>query len=143
MWLFTTLGFFSAVEHREDRGLIMVRARVHRHITHLRDAVQARREGDYQASEALDIIELEDADYRFRLTITREEWVDFVTGHCADIDYDNFKSAASRRGAGALFMSALHRVWDAMYKLQGQTLRHPEPRAGGPSDRSTRRERRV
>ena len=78
MWLFTTQGFFSAVEHREDRGLIMVRARVHRHITHLRDAVQACREGDYQASEALEIIELEDADYRFRLTITREEWVDFV-----------------------------------------------------------------
>src|SRR5690349_17537495 len=60
MWLVTTDGFFSAVEDRDDATSVFVRARAREDAQRLADALSAA------------VIETPDADYRFRVRLSRK-----------------------------------------------------------------------
>lgn len=108
MWVITTEGFYSAVEHRRDPNLIMVRARAKADLERLRRATgltfRIKRSQDW-------------ADYPYRTTLQRADWVEACAILAGDVDYTNFKNAVhdDRGKARAnIYMS----VWSALRRIE-------------------------
>lgn len=108
MWVITTEGFFSAVEHRDDPDRIMVRARAKADLERLRKATgltfRIKRSQDW-------------ADYPYRTTISRADWVESCAVLAGDVDYANFKDAVgARRGKtrAGVYMS----VWASLRRIE-------------------------
>ena len=85
MWLFCKHGFFSAVEHRDNNDLIMLRARFRGDLENLINA--------YFPDSGIEVTETPCADYLFRCVITKAQWSDAVSRIAREIDYDNFKNS--------------------------------------------------
>lgn len=107
MWIFTNEGFFSVVEVRDNSDELMVRA---------------RRRGDLEAfirvsaaSPDTTIIETKHADYRYRVIVPRDAWVEYVAQAARGIDYTNVKATIGR---GHERHQAMMQVWHAMRQLQ-------------------------
>jgi hypothetical protein len=113
MWLFTSIGFFAVVAHRDDPDTLLVRARS-------RDDLEALRD---RHLPALEIHEHAGADYRWRATVTRTEWGRVAATLATEIDYPNFKSAVAAR-QGPDRAELYHDVWGVMYWLQGRRVGH-------------------
>ena len=77
MWLFTSIGFFTAVEHPDDPGTILVRAREREDLENLRRA----------HLPDLEIVAAEDG---FTVLVSRDEWEHAAQGLVAGIDYSSF-----------------------------------------------------
>lgn len=107
MWLMTTRGFYSVVEHRDDPGRLLVRARCRADI----DAL-----GDLVAAEP---VLLDDADYAWRVEVSRAEWAAALQVLAAEVRYPNFKSAV----ADAAHHDAYLRVWAALRALDDRERR--------------------
>ena len=105
MWIFTSAGFVSAVVHRDDPDLIVVRARERASL----DALVER--------TGADINPWEGSDYAFRIVVSRSEFTAWVEEQADAIGYTNFKSSAHRRRGGA-YADVLHEVWDVMFRFQ-------------------------
>jgi hypothetical protein len=101
----TTEGFFSAVEHRDDPSVVLVRARCAGDIRAL-----CLRTGRSPAEAEQNL----SADYEWRLEMPREEWEETLAGFAADIDYDNFKNAVK----SLPHKNAYGRVWAVLLQLQ-------------------------
>jgi len=90
MWLMTDIGFYSAVEHRDDDTLVMVRARARADLERLIELLER--------DTAPEIIEgIKGADYPARIVLAKAEWAKVVERLAWDIDYDNFKNAVGQR----------------------------------------------
>jgi len=105
MWIFTSRGFVSAVQHRDDPDCIIVRARTRAHLEaflgpHL---VPANR-----------ITEDMEADYRWRATVTRRTFELCLSAEASAIDYPNFKDSITERA----YVDAAHEVWSVMWGMQ-------------------------
>lgn len=88
MWLFTTDGFYSVVEHRDKPGTLLVRAREREHLVKFR--IAARRFGSVVRIEHTPT-----ADYPFRCMLPRANFARMLAEHfAARITYPNFKDAA-------------------------------------------------
>ena len=79
--------------------------------------VRARVKGDIEkVFEDADVFEDENADYKYRSYICRENVANVISYELLKIDYDNFKSSVSK--------DEMHRshaymnVWSALNKLQ-------------------------
>ena len=101
MWLMTTRGFYSVVEHRDDADRLLVRARTREDIEALADLV---------GSEP---VWLGTADYAWRVETTRDEWQAAMQVLVGEITYPNFKSAVHDPEHHDAYM----RVWSAMLAL--------------------------
>ena len=110
MWVFTKEGFFSAVEHRGDKRMVCVRARVRQDLVNLRAKLPG----------ASKIVTTPDADYAFRVVVEKARWAGYVAAAARDIDYDNFKNATTLECVQR--SSAYHSVWAAMERLQERLL---------------------
>lgn len=105
MWLFCKSGFFSAVQHVDDPGLIHVRARF---------------KGDLERlclSHGVKDVSVEHTpgnDYPFRVDFPREAWSDIVCKEASEIDYKNFKNAVHD---GTSRDQAYMGVWSTMRRL--------------------------
>lgn len=123
MWVFFRGGFVSATVSPIQDGytaedpLIQVRGRCLEHVesfAHL---------GGVEPDK---IIETPEADYAWRALMPRSKWTEAMAKISADVDYENFKSEASRwkrandvpRWIGETWMNCLHNVWSVMYRLQ-------------------------
>lgn len=117
MWIFTKIGFFSAVEERSEAGeepWIMVRARVKRDLERLNEVfgqlfVVEGRKTKYSA----EILEWENRDYPYRVIVPREVWSGALVQLVQDIDYGNFKNEVSRED-GYKRSGLYSRVWSVM-----------------------------
>lgn len=109
MWIFTELGFFSAVIDSKDKKTIVVRAR---EIT----ALQALRTG-YDLDK-YEITTSYDSDYAFRIRLPHTVWNEVVKELSAAIDYPNFKSAVAKLQGRNNYERALHEVWQVMADTQ-------------------------
>lgn len=103
MWTMTPDGFLSAVAHREDPSLVMVRARDEESL--LRLARNLGRPADEVYSSCV-------SDYPYRLVVPKSEYAAWLSEQVMAMDYDNFKSAAHERRGGR-FTTFLHTVWVA------------------------------
>lgn len=106
MWITTTQGFYSAVEHREDPEKIMVRVRVKADLTALKRQIPDLK--PYRVKRS---------DYPWRAVISRQAWVEAVALLAEDVDYDNFKHAVKAR-QGARRAGVYMRVWAALLDLE-------------------------
>lgn len=108
MWIFTRQGFFSAVHDDYcNEGEIMVRARI------IDDLERLLEKTGIEA----DILVIRNADYRFMVKLSVEQWTDYVAGEAASIDYPNFKNAIIAKSEHER-ASAYMRCWEAMYQFQ-------------------------
>ena len=101
MWLMTTRGFYSVVEHRDDADRLLVRARCQADIAALSDLV------------AGEPVRLDDADYAWRVETTRDEWQAAMQVLVEEITYPNFKSAVHDPAHHEAYI----KVWGAMLAL--------------------------
>ena len=106
MWLITTRGFYSVVEHRDDPDLLLVRARTREDLEALRDVLPD-----------LDVFSDPSADYRWRALVPRGAWQRAVAQLVAEIDYGNFKSGVAQR-AGHERAALYADVWATLLRLQ-------------------------
>lgn len=90
MWIFSKVGFFSAVESAEPQPelggegeVLAIRARVEGDLDELRKA--------YAPKLSATVI-LPGRDYPYRAYITKEAWAEAMVRLSLDIDYGNFKS---------------------------------------------------
>ena len=101
MWLMTTRGFYSVVEHRDDADRLLVRARCQADIAALANLVSG------------EPVRLEDADYAWRVEVTRDEWQAAMQVLVGEITYPNFKSAVGDPEHRDAYM----KVWGVMLAL--------------------------
>lgn len=113
MWLFTTVGFFSIVEKPIEgakTGVPML-------------AVRSRVAGDLEALREKYMPELSEpiatprGDYKFRASITHEDFAKGMTKIVSDLHYDNFKSAVGKT-QGYEREHVYHGVWAAAMQLE-------------------------
>mgnify|MGYP001254835154 CR=1 FL=1 len=101
MWIFTKHGFLSVVQHNSMENHFQVKSR------------------------AIDILEIlwpdheieiiDWADYRFRITIRKEEAVSIFADQIKAIDYTSFKNECEN---DEWYHHALTRIWGVMYNFQ-------------------------
>lgn len=120
MWVITTGGFVSAVEHRDNKDLVMVRARDKQSLTTMIEGIELAGNAINAAGETLAIekdlepIASDTADYRWRVTISKATFALWLQHEVLSyLNYPNFKSALAKH-RGADFSRAAHRVWDDM-----------------------------
>ena len=111
MWVFTNTAFVSAVCHRTQPGMLMVRARL---------------QGDLEnflASDGapLTVEETADADYRYRCTVPVPVFAAALEKAARSVDYDNFKGSIdpSDRQRHDAYLD----VWAVMHRVQVEGTR--------------------
>ncbi len=106
MWVITTTGFYSVVEHRRDPERLIIRARAREDIEALRQWIPAIEPRSDPA-----------ADYRWRAVVARAEWVVAVAQIAGEVDYPNFKTAVAQR-QGAARACHYTEVWQTLRRIQ-------------------------
>lgn len=104
MWVFLSDAMLSIVAHRERKDALLVRARVR---------------GDIEAAfPKAEVWEDNQADYRWRAVVTREEVSRVLFEQAFRIDYTNFKGSipASERERHDWYM----RVWSEGNRMQAR-----------------------
>lgn len=116
MWIFTGFGYFSVIEHRKDRDLLLVRSRVKGDLEKLKEKC---------LPNLGEIVETPTgADYPYRALAWRVEFAEAMKKAVEQIDYTNFKSGISRTQGSArhdLYMQ----VWSVMKNAE-PTMRRIE-----------------
>ena len=107
MWLSTTDGFYSAVHDTYcNEGELMIRARV------IDDLERLLEKTGIDAN----ILVIKNADYRYRVKLTTQQWSDYVAQEASSINYDNFKNTIPVDDHER--SSAYMKCWEAMYLFQ-------------------------
>jgi len=107
MWIFTTFGFFSVVEDREDSARLIVRARVREDLANFTNRLRRL---------PVTIVSMPSADYPYRIVVDRSEFQDVVSGAIDDIDYDNFRNQVEATAGTARHVLYLE-VWSVLCGL--------------------------
>lgn len=110
MWVFTTDGFYSAVAHREDKTMLMVRCRKEADAKALAKRLTA-------VTDEPHVLATPEADYAWRLVVPRLAWSWYLWQFAADLDYPNFKNAVAER-QGWERADIYHDVWQVMWEYQ-------------------------
>lgn len=117
IWVFSIYGFYSIAcadkpDGSLDRDTVMVRARRKEHLKNL----QAR----FPELASAEIVSWPSRDYRYRLLVPKPAWVRALQGIAEEQEWSNFKNqVAKRQGRGGhAYTTALHDVWEIMYRLQ-------------------------
>lgn len=102
MWIFTKNGFYSAVEHKDDPEMIVLRSQF---------------KGDLEElGLTSEIAETPAADYRFRATIPRQRFKNLVCKEIAELNYPKFKPAVKDKSP--LRKESYLTVFNAMFQAR-------------------------
>lgn len=107
MWIFTTFGFFSAVQKPGESNLT-VRTRVAGDLDKLREQY---------LPELSATVGKGGTDYPFRATISHAAFALGLAKIGGDIHYGNFKSEVARK-MGSKREAVYHKVWRALTELE-------------------------
>lgn len=119
MWMFTRYGMYSVAcawkDGRKvpDSDVLMVRSRAQSHLENLADRFPVLLNGK-------PILEDAEADYRYRLIVPKETWVEMAEELTREIDYCNFKDSVRTFDGSSDYKRALLEVWSSMHELQEQ-----------------------
>lgn len=108
MWLFTTTGFISIVEH--DANQLVVRARDSLSLSPLAQSYD------------LDIRSTPTADYPYRLLLSKDQFKIYLHNQAGLINYKNFKSEVAITRSEA-FANILLKVWSVMHGVEDKQAR--------------------
>lgn len=101
MWMFTTKGFLSIVQHKDMPPHFQVKSRVPEPLREL-----------WPDSE-IEVIHW--ADYRYRITMPKEEVTPVLAKEIESVLYTSFKDECRDEEA---YYHALTSVWTTMYRYQ-------------------------
>ena len=133
MWIFTRYGFFSIAcankpqSNEIDVDTVMVRARDKRQLLNLQERFKKIGIAEF-AVECSDY-----ADYRYRLIMPKDLWVQALSEMAKEQTWRNFKNEASlfeqAHNLSRRYVDALHEIWNIMHRLQvreGEAAHHKE-----------------
>ncbi len=129
MWTMTTNSFVSAVAHRDNPALLMLRSRDRESLTRVAEDLGLEADAVYSSLPA---------DYAFRLVLSRSRYAIWCHDQASKINYENYKVEASRQRDGA-FTAFLHRVWTEGQLLTDRETRESNAAAWDEHDRHWRR----
>ena len=109
MWLFTTTGFISIVEHDADH--LAVRARDSFSLSPLAQSYN------------VEIRSTPTADYPYRIFLSKDQFKNYLHNQTGLINYKNFKSEVAIT-RGKKFANALLSVWSAMHEVEDKEARN-------------------
>lgn len=112
MWIFTEFGFLSVVQDERDPLRLLVRARCEA------DLQSFVRTMEPTAGEPLEPAHTPDADYAYRVSISRQAFARYMRAVVEAIDYPNFKGRVHERDPDPLRTDAYFSTWQAMRRLQ-------------------------
>ncbi len=102
MWIVLNKSFLSVVENRNNNKELLVRSRV---------------KGDIEkVFPNSSVFEDNNADYKYRSYLDREEVAYNISQELKNINYDNFKKSVSKEDR--LRINTYMDVWSALYKMQ-------------------------
>ncbi len=107
MWIFCKGGFFSAVEHFDNKAVIHVRARFAGDLERLCQAHGVEPK----------VMVTPGNDYAYRMDFDRSVWTRLVAAEADQIDYANFKNAVHD---GTVRDQAYLGVWSVLSHAQRQ-----------------------
>lgn len=122
MWIMTTIGFYSAVQHRDNHDDLLIRARSKADLLALQalatGAGSACRRGPGRFGGVGPIeTTLHGADYPHRMVISKSTWKALLEDLTDDVDYDNFKTAVARAGHPER-ANTYHKVWQDLLGIE-------------------------
>lgn len=127
MWLATISGWFSVVIDQQHAGMMLVRARCALDIANLwRDHHEELASMSEPTSD-------ETRDYRWRLSVSREDFVKLAARLAEQITYANFKSAVYDRKDQANKTLPYSRIWQLLHDVQ-RAETHGSPVIAKPDD---------
>jgi hypothetical protein len=112
MWLATVDGFFSTVIDKQEPGRMLIRARCEKDIKNLYDRYRDKCPSMRKPTSD------ENRDYRWRLSISKRDWVKLVAELASEVDYQNFKSAVHDRPDQDNKSRPYLEIWSIMHALQ-------------------------
>jgi len=107
MWIFTTKGFLSVVQHNSSPEYFQVKSRI-------RDPLE-------ELWPDCEIQVIDWADYRFRVNIHKEEAVRVIMKLLKSVDYTNFKQECFEMPE---YQRSLGGIWNIMYHFQ-ESMKDP------------------
>lgn len=110
MWIFLSDAFFSVVANRDDHNELMVRARLPGHLE--------------KHFPGIPVQELDQADYRFRISVPRELVQGVLDHQVETLTYSNFKDSVEDQELHDHYLG----VWQVMMRAQEQS--YPTPLLG-------------
>jgi hypothetical protein len=115
MWIFTTRGFFSVVENRENNEQVLIRARV-------KSDIQEMHKVFFELGlKAGNVAENFYSDYMYRFVAERMDWISVMEHLMLDLRYTNFKDAVYMADPMELRErrhNTYLKVWSDMRQLQ-------------------------
>ncbi len=112
MWIACVDGFFSTVIDKMEPGRMLIRARCEKDIKNLynryRDKCPSMRKPTSDDTR----------DYRYRISISKRDWVKLAGLLAAAVGYPNFKAEIHQRPDQANKGQAYAEVWATMHRLQ-------------------------
>ncbi|MGJ8653069.1 MAG: hypothetical protein ACSHX8_07330 [Opitutaceae bacterium] len=112
MWLATQHGFYSIVQKEED--LYFVRARIQKDLENLIDSFCLDAEIQIWPT----------ADYRFRIIVNKNDFLQILLDLGAALDYSNFKGRIAQVDDQREKLGPYHRIWEMMEDMQDQEVKH-------------------
>jgi hypothetical protein len=109
MWIASTSGFFSIVQHRDFPDQFIIRARVKKDLESIVDSSK--------------ILSTPEADYRYRVILKKEEVATIYQGLLSGIDYPNFKNAVASNPFQKDKLSAYHKIWQVMWEYASKPFK--------------------
>lgn len=117
MWVMTTEGFYSVVKHRHNRHWLLVRARAKEDLEKLVERIDQLPSGLADGRPLRgQIRSVSPSDYEYRMWVERVAMARIMDEVTSTIDYDNFKSAVSRRHSWERH-DIYSRVWGVLLSI--------------------------
>lgn len=83
MWIFTKHGYYAIVKDYKDDNVYWLRARLEVDLKNVLKLISL---------ENPEIIHKDYADYKFRIKLTKKEFLEFMSKIADHLDYSNFKN---------------------------------------------------
>lgn len=112
MWLFTSSGFYSIVKDHHSDNHYKVRSRSETDLVNLKN--------DLDTFRSLTIIKDNEADYRYRLIITKPQLFELLKFLGERLSYGNFKDHVYTLPDQKEKVNYYSDVWRTMYEYQMQ-----------------------
>lgn len=111
MWLFTTGGFLSAVEHRDNADMLVVRARDKQSLETMIEGIELAGTAAGKDLSGLEIVQKTPSDYPWRVELSKATFALFAVNEIMNyLNYHNFKNAVTE-SRGDTWHKAAMNVW--------------------------------
>lgn len=112
MWVVSTRGFYSVVQHLDHPDTVLIRARSRADLDRLVALADAMVQpiGEIEATPH--------ADYPYRLTAYRHVWQVLLVALADEIDYPNFKTAVAVVNRDRA--DTYHGVWQVLHDIEDE-----------------------